>query len=72
MGNGEVTLLATGLGKGGLPEGRRFAQVSGDKLVFKGLVRGFGEHRLFLKDGQDTHGLKSRANNCQQAKITRR
>jgi hypothetical protein len=27
------------------------------QLVFKGLVGGFGEHRLFFQDGQDTHGL---------------
>jgi hypothetical protein len=28
------------------------------QLLSKGLISGFWKHRLFLKDGQDTHGLK--------------
>lgn len=55
--NGEVSLLATGLGGFGLDEASRFAQVVVVQLVGEGLVGGFGEHRLFLQDGQDTHGL---------------
>ena len=58
MANGEVSLLAAGLGGLGLDEASRFAQVVVVQLVGEGLVGGFGEHRLFLQDGQDTHGLR--------------
>ena len=55
--DGEVGLNLTGLGGLGLDEAVGLAQVLALELVFKGLVSGFGEHRLFLQDGQDTHGL---------------
>lgn len=57
MANGEVSLLAAGLGGLGLDEAIWFAQVVVVQLVGKGFVGGFGEHRLFFQDGQDTHGL---------------
>lgn len=61
MGNGKVTRLATGLGGSGLLEWRGFAQVLGHQLVDECLIRGFGEHRLFFKNGKDTHGLERKA-----------
>lgn len=54
----EVALLAL-LGLAGLAEGGGLAQVVGEELVLEGLVRGLGEHALFLQDGQDTHGLRT-------------
>ena len=57
MGNSEVSFLLTGLGGLGLDEAVGLAQVVVVQLVGEGLVSGLGEHRLFLKDGQDTHGL---------------
>jgi hypothetical protein len=57
VGNSKVGFLAAGLGGLGLDEGGRFAQVVVVQLLSKGLISGFGKHRLFLKDGQDTHGL---------------
>lgn len=55
--NGEVSSLATGLGGLGLQVRSRLAQVVVVQLLNEGLIGGFGEHRLFLKDGEDTHGL---------------
>lgn len=57
--NGEVSGLATGLGGLRLQVRSRLAQVVVVQLLNEGQVGGFGEHRLFLKDGEDTHGLKS-------------
>lgn len=57
VGNSKVGFLAAGLGGLGLDEAGRFAQVVVVQLLGKGLIGGFGEHRLFLEDGQDTHGL---------------
>lgn len=37
------------------------------QLLLKGLICGFGEHRLFLKDGENTHRLyreKKRTEEC--------
>jgi len=70
--NGEVGWLLAGLGRLGLLEVGRFAEVVVHQLLFKGFVGSLGEHRLFLKDGQDTHGLckstityiSRRINNC--------
>lgn len=59
MANGEVSGLATGLGGLGLQERSRLAHVVVVQLLNEGLIGGFREHRLFLKDGEDTHGLKS-------------
>lgn len=50
--------LLTGLWWFGLLEVGRFAQVVGVQLFDEGVVGGFGEHRFFFKDGQDTHGLE--------------
>lgn len=50
-------LLAAGLGRLRLHEAVGLAQVVLVQLVGEGLVSSLGEHRLFLKDGQDTHGL---------------
>ena len=36
----------------------RFSQVVCLQLFFKGLVRGLGEHTLFLQDGHNTHRLQ--------------
>merc|ERR1719150_824487 len=41
---------------GGLQEHRQLAK-RGLQLLLKGLVSGFGEERLLLKNGPDTHGL---------------
>lgn len=57
MANGEVSSLLTGLWWFGLQEVGRLAQVVVVQLLLKGLVGGFGEHRFFFKDGQDTHRL---------------
>lgn len=57
MSNGEVSGLATGLGGLRLQVRGRLAQVVVVQLLNEGLIGGFGEHRLFLKDGEDTHGL---------------
>lgn len=56
--NGEVGSLLAGLWWLGLLEVGRLAQVVVHQLLLKGLVSGLGEHRLFLKDGEDTHGLQ--------------
>lgn len=56
--NGEVGSLLAGLWRLGLLEVGRLAQVVVHQLLLKGLVGGLGEHRLFLKDGEDTHGLQ--------------
>ena len=54
----EVSLdLAGLLGLAGFAVGLGFTQVSGVEFVDEGLVGGLGEHALFLKDGQQTHGL---------------
>ena len=58
VGNSEVSFLAAGLGGLWLDERGRFAQMVVVQLLSKGLISGFWKHRLFLKDGQDTHGLK--------------
>lgn len=57
MADGEVSLRLAGLGGLGLDEASRFTQVVVVQLVREGLVSGFREHRLFLEDGHDTHGL---------------
>lgn len=57
MADGEVSLLLTGLRGLGLDEARRFAQMVVVQLVAEGLISGFREHRLFLEDGHNTHGL---------------
>lgn len=57
MANGEVGSLLTGLWWFGLLEWSRLAQMGVGQLLREGLIGGLGEHRLFLQDGQDTHGL---------------
>jgi len=57
MGNGEMSLPETRLSWFGLKEAASLAQVVGLQLVLEGLISSFREHRLFLKDGEDTHGL---------------
>jgi hypothetical protein len=53
---GKVSLLLSRLwGLGLNVAGRLIEQVS-VQLVDEGLVSGFGEHRLFLEDGEDSHG----------------
>jgi len=59
MANGEVGSLLTGLWRLGLLEWSRLAQMGVGQLLREGLIGGLGEHRLFLQDGQDTHGLES-------------
>ena len=62
----EVSLdLPSLLGFAGLAEVRRLAHVVAVQLVQERLVRGLGEHALFLKDGQQTHGLRSRGHTVQ-------
>ena len=58
MDNGEVRFRLTGLGGLGLDEARRLAEMVGIQLFSEGLVSGLGEHRLFLKDGENTQGLE--------------
>jgi len=52
-----VGFLAAGLGRLGLDEAVGLAEMVVVQLVGESLVRGFGEHRLFLQDGEHTHGL---------------
>lgn len=59
MPDGEVSGLATGFGGLGLQVRSRLAQMVVVQLFNEGRVSGFREHRLFLKDGEDTHRLKS-------------
>lgn len=59
MADGEVGGLATRLGGLRLQVRSRLAQVVVVQLLNEGHIGGFGEHRLFLKDGEDTHGLQT-------------
>lgn len=56
--DGEVTSHATWLCWPWLLEVGWLSQMVAHQLLLKGLVSSFGEHRLFLKDWQDTHRLK--------------
>lgn len=47
------------LGLAGLAVVLGLAQVVVVQFLQEGLVAGLGEHALFLKDGQDTHGLEA-------------
>lgn len=53
----EVGCLLARLWRFGLQEVGGFAQMVGVQFFLKGLVSGFGEHRFFFKNGQDTHRL---------------
>uniref|UniRef100_A0A2M4DMR2 Uncharacterized protein n=1 Tax=Anopheles darlingi TaxID=43151 RepID=A0A2M4DMR2_ANODA len=64
--DGEVTGLATWLRRARLLERSRLAQMVGHQLLSKGLIGGLREHRLFLKNRQDTHGLLNQINTRQQ------
>lgn len=55
--DGEVSSLATWLWYSGLAEWSRLAQMVVHQLLSKGLIGSLREHRLFLKNRQDTHGL---------------
>jgi hypothetical protein len=55
--NGEVSLNLARLGRLGLLEVGRFAQMLSLQLLSEGLISSLGEHRLFLKDGENTQGL---------------
>jgi hypothetical protein len=59
MANSEVSSLAARLGGFGLQVRSRLAQVVVVQLFNEGQIGGFREHRLFLKDGEDTHRLKT-------------
>lgn len=59
MADGEVSGLATRLGGLRLQVRSRLAQVVVVQLLNEGKIGGFREHRLFLKDGEDTHGLET-------------
>lgn len=65
MAQSEVGGLATGLRGSGLAERRRLAQMVVVQLLGEGGISGLGEHRLFLQDGQDTHGLSEAEEMCQ-------
>lgn len=55
--NGKVGAATSLLVRLGSLEVGVLAQMVSLQLLLKGLVGGLGEHRLFLEDGQDTHGL---------------
>jgi hypothetical protein len=57
MADGEVSLNLARLGKLGLLEVRMLAQMLSVQLLSEGLISSLGEHRLLLKDGEDTQGL---------------
>jgi len=57
MADGEVGRLLTRLRRLGLQVIGTLAEVVVVQFLLKGLVGGLREHRLLLKDGQDTHGL---------------
>ena len=53
-----MRLLLARLRRLGFDEAGRLAEVVVLQLLLKRLVRGFREHTLFLKDGEDSHRLK--------------
>jgi hypothetical protein len=57
MSDGEVTFLESRLGWLGFQEAVGLAQMVGFQFCDEGFIRSLGEHRLFLKDGEHTHGL---------------
>lgn len=57
MADGKVGCLLTRLGRLGLQIVGTLAEMVVVQFLLEGLVGGLREHRLFLKDGQDTHGL---------------
>lgn len=57
MANGEVSSNLARLWRFRLLEVGGLAQVVVHQLLFKGLIGGLGEHRLFFKDGEDTQWL---------------
>jgi len=58
MADGEVSRLLTRLRRLGLQIVGTLAEMVVVQFLLKGLIGGLREHRLFLKDGQDTHGLR--------------
>merc|ERR1719312_201954 len=61
MDNTKVSIGVTQLGIG-LAEVGLLAKQVVKKLLSEGLISGFGEERLFLKDGQQAHGLLKHVN----------
>lgn len=57
MADGEVGFNLSSLWWSRLDEVGRLTQVVDLQLLLEGLVGGLREHRLFLKDGEHTHGL---------------
>lgn len=57
MANGEVSSSIARLWWFWLLEVGALAQMVVHQLLLKGLISSFGEHRLFLKDGEDTQRL---------------
>jgi len=57
MADGEVGRLLARLGRLRLQIVRTFAEMVVVQFLLEGLIGGLGEHRLFLKNGEDTHRL---------------
>lgn len=65
MANREVGCLLTWFGRFRFQEIGTLAEMVVVQLLLKGLIRGFGEHRLFLKDGENTHRLYREKRNAE-------
>lgn len=63
MANGKVSRLLARFRRLRLQEVRTLAEMVVVQLLLKGLVGGLGEHRLFLKNGEDTHRLYAKKEN---------
>jgi len=57
MADGEVSRLLARLGRLRLQIVGTFAEMVVVQFLLEGLISGLGEHRLFLKNGEDTHRL---------------
>lgn len=57
MTDGEVSCLLARFRRLRLQKVGTLAEMVVVQLLLESLVGGFREHRLFLKDGEDTHGL---------------
>lgn len=57
MADGEVSRLLARFRRLRLQKVGTLAEMVVVQLLLEGLVGGFREHRLFFKNGEDTHGL---------------
>lgn len=60
MADGEVSRLLTRFGRLRFQKVGTLAEMVVVQFLLEGLIGGLGEHRLFLKNGEDTHRLRTR------------